>query len=77
MAKQLSQEGGPVRGRHQFVERKNFMPEPIPPPEEVEEEERRSGWRLERSRFVCILGVEKDLQDVESRSEFLSENLKL
>eukprot|EP00435_Cladocopium_sp_Y103_P053376 s2085_g17.t1 len=38
------QEGGPVRARHQYVERKNFMPEPIPPPEEVEEEERRSGW---------------------------------
>jgi len=38
------QEGGPVRARHKFVERKNFMPEPVPPPEEVEEEERRSGW---------------------------------
>ncbi|CAK9000666.1 unnamed protein product [Durusdinium trenchii] len=27
------QEGGPVRGRQKFVERKNFMPEPVPPPE--------------------------------------------
>ena len=27
------QEGGPVRARHKFVERKNFMPEPVPPPE--------------------------------------------
>ncbi|CAJ1354278.1 unnamed protein product [Effrenium voratum] len=27
------QEGGPVKGRQKFLERKNFMPEPVPPPE--------------------------------------------
>lgn len=38
------QEGGPVRGRHKFVERKNFMPEPVPPKEEEEAAEARKGW---------------------------------
>ena len=38
------QEGGPVRARRKLVERKNFMPEPVAPPEEVEAEMARSGW---------------------------------
>lgn len=53
------QEGGPVRARRKVVERKNFMPEPVPPQaraagalksqrwqEEVEAEMARSGWPL-------------------------------